>query len=107
MFRGKNDIDIKLCEFLCQFHICVVWILRDIIDISIFFDKTVQCLNLVTECKKSGFGERLPIRIIWYDAEGRPAFSINRRVGCERARDVGNVVLRLPPGNYTINVDLP
>ena len=71
------------------------------------FDKAVQCLNLVTECKKSGFGERLPIRIIWYDAEGRPVFSINRRVGCERARDVGNIVLRLPPGNYTFKVDLP
>lgn len=71
------------------------------------FDKNVQCLQLVLECKKNSFGTRLPIRIIWYDGEGLPAFSIKRRVACERARDVENFQLRLPPGNYTFNVDMP
>ena len=71
------------------------------------FDQQVQCLQVVLECKKNSFGERLPIRIIWYDGEGLPAFSIKRRVACERARDVENFQLRLPPGSYTFNVDLP
>lgn len=71
------------------------------------FDRKVQCLQLVLECKKNSFGERLPIRIIWYDGQGLPAFSIKRRVACERSRDVENFQLRLPPGNYTFNVDLP
>ncbi len=71
------------------------------------FDKKIQCLNLVAECRKNTFGERHPIRIIWYDLDGRPAFSIKKRIGCERARDVENLVMRLPPGGYTFNVDLP
>jgi hypothetical protein len=71
------------------------------------FDQNVQCLRLVLECKKNSFGARLPIRIIWYDVEGLPAFSIKRRVACERPRDVENFQLRLPPGDYTFNVDLP
>ncbi|MCZ6531967.1 MAG: hypothetical protein O7A08_03270 [SAR324 cluster bacterium] len=71
------------------------------------FDKEVQCLNLIAECRVNTFGERHPIRIIWYDPEGRPAFTINRRISCERARDVENILLRLPPGAYTFEVDLP
>ena len=71
------------------------------------FDEKIQCLNLVAECRKNTFGERHPVRIIWYDTDGRPAFSIKKRIGCERARDVENLVMRLPPGGYTFNVDLP
>jgi hypothetical protein len=71
------------------------------------FDEKAQCLNVVAECLRASLGERHPIRITWYDAQGLAAFSIKRRVGCERARDVSSFLLRLPPPHYTFIVDLP
>ncbi len=71
------------------------------------FDESVQCLNVVAECLRESHGERHPVRITWYDPQGRPAFTIKRHVGCERARDVAAFLLRLPPPTYTFRVDLP
>lgn len=71
------------------------------------FDQEIQCLGVVVECLLKTPGERAQVRIIWYDQEGIPAFSIKRGVGCERRGDVSNFMLRLPPPSYTFVVDLP
>lgn len=71
------------------------------------FDPASQCLNVVAECLQESPRVRHPVRITWYDREGVPAFTIKRRVGCERARDVSAFLLRLPPPTYTFIVDLP
>ncbi len=71
------------------------------------FDEKVQCLSVVVDCLRESRGERHLVRIIWYDGEGRPAFSIKRGVGCERRGDVSSFMLRLPPAGFSFVVDLP
>lgn len=71
------------------------------------FDEKIQCLSIVVECLRESPLQRHLVRIIWYDSEGSPAFSIKRGVGCERRRDVSTFMLRLPPNGFSFVVDLP
>ncbi len=66
-----------------------------------------RCLGLVVECRRNTFGKRQIVRIIWHDASGLPIYSIKKRMSCEKARDIANFWLRLPPGVGTFSLDLP
>ena len=71
------------------------------------FAEGQACLRVVVECRRNAFGRINPVRIIWYDPEGKPYYSIKQGVRCVFPRDIETVILRLPSSGFTYRIDLP
>ena len=71
------------------------------------FAEGQACLRVVVECRRNAFGRINTVRVIWYDLEGKPYYSVKQGVWCVFPQDIETVILSLPPLGFTYRIDLP